>query len=187
MAGPSDVPPLGGDDFFPIFTFVLASMPAGLVIYWAWNNTLSVIQQAFIMSKNGAKIELWDNIKALFGKKSAPADEPPVAEEVSAKKAPEKGSPEWLLAEIQHIRILPLPHEAADANESDDDEEDEEEKNNHQLLSVGKENKMADEGSLAGLVTFCAGRHCQSVIKRGTIINHFAPPLKNVAASRFSG
>jgi YidC/Oxa1 family membrane protein insertase len=52
-----------------IFTFMLASFPAGLVIYWAWNNTLSVAQQSFIMSKNGAKIELWDNIKAMLPKK----------------------------------------------------------------------------------------------------------------------
>ena len=52
-----------------IFTFMLASFPAGLVIYWAWNNTLSVIQQSVIMRKHGAKIELIDNIKALFVKK----------------------------------------------------------------------------------------------------------------------
>jgi YidC/Oxa1 family membrane protein insertase len=59
-------------DWMPvIFTFMLASFSAGLVIYWAWNNTLSVIQQSIIMKKNGAKIELFDNIKALFGKKSA--------------------------------------------------------------------------------------------------------------------
>jgi len=44
------------------FTFLLASFPAGLVIYWAWNNFLSVIQQAVIMSRQGVKIELWDNI-----------------------------------------------------------------------------------------------------------------------------
>ena len=50
-----------------IFTFMLASFSAGLVIYWAWNNTLSVIQQSIIMKKNGAKIELFDNIKSLFG------------------------------------------------------------------------------------------------------------------------
>ena len=57
-------------DWMPlIFTFMLASFPAGLVIYWAWNNSLSVAQQAFIMNKHGAKIELWDNIKELFGKK----------------------------------------------------------------------------------------------------------------------
>jgi membrane protein insertase Oxa1/YidC/SpoIIIJ len=50
-----------------IFTFMLASFPAGLVIYWAWNNTMSVIQQSVIMRKHGAKIELFDNIKAVFG------------------------------------------------------------------------------------------------------------------------
>jgi membrane protein insertase Oxa1/YidC/SpoIIIJ len=36
-----------------VFTFMLASFPAGLVIYWAWNNTLSVTQQAFIMKRHG--------------------------------------------------------------------------------------------------------------------------------------
>jgi YidC/Oxa1 family membrane protein insertase len=51
-----------------IFTFMLASFPAGLVIYWAWNNTLSVIQQSAIMHRNGAKIELWDNLKRTFFK-----------------------------------------------------------------------------------------------------------------------
>jgi len=56
-------------DWMPIiFTFMLASFSAGLVIYWAWNNTLSVIQQSVIMRKNGAKIELFDNIKALWSK-----------------------------------------------------------------------------------------------------------------------
>ncbi len=52
-----------------IFTFMLANFPAGLVIYWAWNNSLSVAQQSIIMRKHGAKIELFDNIKALFSKK----------------------------------------------------------------------------------------------------------------------
>ena len=52
-----------------IFTFMLATFPAGLVIYWAWNNSLSVLQQSVIMRKHGAKIELIDNVKALFVKK----------------------------------------------------------------------------------------------------------------------
>ena len=30
-----------------IFTFMLASFPAGLVIYWAWNNLLSILQQSY--------------------------------------------------------------------------------------------------------------------------------------------
>ena len=52
-----------------VFTFMLASFPAGLVIYWAWNNALSVTQQSIIMKRNGAKIELFDNIKATFARK----------------------------------------------------------------------------------------------------------------------
>jgi YidC/Oxa1 family membrane protein insertase len=36
--------------FMPIiFTFMLARFPAGLVIYWSWNNTLSIAQQWLIM------------------------------------------------------------------------------------------------------------------------------------------
>ncbi len=54
-------------DWMPIiFTFLLASFSAGLVIYWAWNNFLSVMQQGVIMKRNGAKIELWDNLRGLF-------------------------------------------------------------------------------------------------------------------------
>ena len=57
-------------DWMPIiFTFMLASFSAGLVIYWAWNNFLSIVQQSVIMRKSGAKIELFDNIKNMFSKK----------------------------------------------------------------------------------------------------------------------
>ncbi|TXM70833.1 membrane protein insertase YidC [Methylobacterium sp. WL12] len=62
--------------FMPIvFTFMLGSFPAGLVIYWAWNNTLSVTQQYVIMRRNGVKVELWDNLRNTFkrGSKTAPA------------------------------------------------------------------------------------------------------------------
>ncbi len=57
-----------------VFTFMLASFPAGLVIYWAWNNTLSVIQQSVIMKRHGVKIELFDNLKGLFKRKPAPTE-----------------------------------------------------------------------------------------------------------------
>lgn len=57
-----------------IFTFMLASFPAGLVIYWAWNNLLSIIQQGVIMKRQGAKIELWDNLAGMFKKKPSPAE-----------------------------------------------------------------------------------------------------------------
>ena len=60
-------------DWMPVFfTFLLGSFPAGLVIYWAWNNTLSVLQQGAIMQRNGVKIELWDNIKSLITRNKAP-------------------------------------------------------------------------------------------------------------------
>ncbi|MBM3608111.1 MAG: membrane protein insertase YidC, partial [Alphaproteobacteria bacterium] len=54
-----------------IFTFMLASFPAGLVIYWTWNNILSILQQYYIMRKQGVKVELWDNLSNLFRKKPA--------------------------------------------------------------------------------------------------------------------
>ena len=54
-----------------IFTFMLGTFPAGMVIYWAWSNTLSVTQQYFIMKKNGVKVELWDNLRGMFKKKAA--------------------------------------------------------------------------------------------------------------------
>ena len=42
--------------FLPLmFTFLLARFPAGLVIYWAWNNILSMIQQKVIMVRMGVK------------------------------------------------------------------------------------------------------------------------------------
>jgi YidC/Oxa1 family membrane protein insertase len=50
-------------DWMPVFfTFLLAGFPAGLVIYWAWNNTLSVIQQSVIMSRQGVDIPLLENL-----------------------------------------------------------------------------------------------------------------------------
>jgi len=52
-----------------IFTFMLGSFPAGLVIYWTWNNVLSVAQQGLIMKQAGAKIELFGNIAGTFKKK----------------------------------------------------------------------------------------------------------------------
>jgi YidC/Oxa1 family membrane protein insertase len=54
-----------------IFTFMLANFSAGLVIYWAWNNSLSVLQQSVIMHRHGAKIQLFDNLKAVFARKKA--------------------------------------------------------------------------------------------------------------------
>ncbi len=43
--------------FMPIiFTFMLANFAAGLVIYWTWNNLLSITQQYIIMRRMGVEI-----------------------------------------------------------------------------------------------------------------------------------
>jgi YidC/Oxa1 family membrane protein insertase len=39
-----------------MFTFMMAPFSAGLVIYWAWSNTLSIAQQYFIMRRHGTPI-----------------------------------------------------------------------------------------------------------------------------------
>ena len=63
-----------------MFTFMLASFPAGLVIYWTWNNLLSIIQQAVIMTRMGTPPDfsrmLGLNIvaKAFSGGKPRPPD-----------------------------------------------------------------------------------------------------------------
>ncbi|HTO41579.1 MAG TPA: membrane protein insertase YidC [Rhizomicrobium sp.] len=58
--------------FMPIiFTFMLATFPAGLVIYWTWNNLLSIGQQIIMMKRTGTPIEIFDN----FRKAKAPAGE----------------------------------------------------------------------------------------------------------------
>jgi YidC/Oxa1 family membrane protein insertase len=54
-----------------IFTFMLAKFSAGLVIYWTWNNSLSIVQQAIVMRRNGVRIELWDGFRAMFTKRKA--------------------------------------------------------------------------------------------------------------------
>lgn len=46
-----------------LFTFLLAKFPAGLVIYWAWNNLLSIAQQWYIMRRQGVDVPIVENIK----------------------------------------------------------------------------------------------------------------------------
>ena len=71
-----------------IFTFMLGTFPAGLVIYWTWNNTLTVLQQYYIMTKAGVKVELWDNLFKLFPKKTSPGQD---AERMNEKTV----APDW--------------------------------------------------------------------------------------------
>ena len=64
-------------NWMPVFfTFLLASFPAGLVLYWTWNNLLSILQQSFIMKKHGVEINLLGNIKDSLGFNKKKKDEP---------------------------------------------------------------------------------------------------------------
>jgi len=47
-----------------VFTFMLGTFPAGLVIYWAWSNLLSIIQQTIIMKRHGVEVNLLGNIRS---------------------------------------------------------------------------------------------------------------------------
>ena len=54
-------------NYMPLmFTFTMGGFASGLVIYWTWNNLLSITQQGIIMSKAGVKFELWDNLRKTF-------------------------------------------------------------------------------------------------------------------------
>ena len=53
-----------------VFTFMLGQFPAGLVIYWAWNNLLSIAQQWIIMRQMG--VTMSGRTVALPGGKTKP-------------------------------------------------------------------------------------------------------------------
>src|SRR5665213_2718806 len=68
-AGPAQAAILG---WLPlVFTFMLAKFSAGLVIYWTWNNSLSIVQQAIVMRRNGVRIEMWDRLRARLRKRKS--------------------------------------------------------------------------------------------------------------------
>ena len=110
-------------DWMPvIFTFMLAQFTSGLVIYWAWNNTLSVIQQSIIMRRHGAKIELFDNLRAHHPEREACrriAHDAEKVQDFSDKIIREiKGKPSGIRCKSDASRSLPLPgrHHAGTAS-----------------------------------------------------------------------
>jgi YidC/Oxa1 family membrane protein insertase len=54
-----------------IFTFMLGTFPVGLVIYWAWSNLLSILQQSVIMKRHGVEIDFIGNSLPFLRKKPA--------------------------------------------------------------------------------------------------------------------
>ena len=52
--------------FMPlIFTYMMANFPVGLVIYWSWNNFLSIIQQVVIMRSTGTPVDFLDRLSGM--------------------------------------------------------------------------------------------------------------------------
>ncbi len=51
-----------------VFMFVFGSFASGLVLYWVWNNILSLIQQYIIMRRNGVDTQLDKLIKYLMNR-----------------------------------------------------------------------------------------------------------------------
>jgi hypothetical protein len=80
-----------------------------------------------------------------FKKKAATKDEDASPDVQNVPRTAEKGSPEWLLAEIQRIRLLPLPQEEAEEDEESDEEED-------KPLTPAQEKKLAEEIERAKVV-----------------------------------
>ncbi len=76
-----------------LFTFMLGTFPAGLVIYWAWNNLLSVVQQYFIMKRHGVDVNLLENIMASFKKKVAEVDAENAAKQSTNISSKEEKTP----------------------------------------------------------------------------------------------
>ena len=62
--------------FLPlVFLFIFAGFAAGLVIYWCWSNILTMIQQYYIMRRNGVETEFDKFLKKYLKKKpEAPAE-----------------------------------------------------------------------------------------------------------------
>jgi YidC/Oxa1 family membrane protein insertase len=57
-----------------LFTVMFAAFPAGLVIYWTWSNTLSILQQYVIMRRQGVETQLDKFIAKRFRREPTPAE-----------------------------------------------------------------------------------------------------------------
>lgn len=57
-----------------VFTILFAGFASGLVIYWVWSNTITLVQQYVIMRRTGVETEFDKFFKKYFGKKNPPDD-----------------------------------------------------------------------------------------------------------------
>ena len=58
-----------------VFMFMLGSFASGLVLYWITNNSITFIQQYSIMRSQGAKPDVFGNIRAGFNRRKKKADD----------------------------------------------------------------------------------------------------------------
>ena len=99
--------------FLPImFTFMLAPFSAGLVIYWAWSNTLSIAQQYTIMRRHGAPIGGKAQAKAAAANAAATAGATPVPAKAAAARRAARRRADGPQA-VQRQRAAPETIEAA--------------------------------------------------------------------------
>lgn len=54
-----------------IFVFLFASFASGLVLYWLWSSILSILQQWYIMKRNGVSIDWGERLPFFKAKKPA--------------------------------------------------------------------------------------------------------------------
>jgi YidC/Oxa1 family membrane protein insertase len=99
-----------------VFTYMLASFPSGLVIYWAWNNFLSILQQSVIMWRQGVDIPLLENLGF-----KPPKD--PVDDDEEAKSAREAAE-ERRSAKASRRAERAAKQTATEADDAADDAED---------------------------------------------------------------
>ena len=73
-----------------MFMFILAGFPAGLLIYWIWNNILSFAQQYWITRKNGVDTSVDKLFRKLTGKPEPLAEGAPLEIEPNKVKKKKK-------------------------------------------------------------------------------------------------
>jgi YidC/Oxa1 family membrane protein insertase len=71
-----------------IFTFMLGHFASGLVIYWAWNNTLSMTQQVIIMRRQGLPVGRKAHAAAKAKAEAEAMNLPPAANDTPAENRP---------------------------------------------------------------------------------------------------
>src|SRR6202012_4727860 len=94
--------------YMPIlFTFMFASLPSGLVIYYAWSNFLTLIQQYVMMTRHGVEIHLFNNLKFPWSNTGKAVTKPKAAEGAKTKSRKNRSAPKRnALANCSRLRAI---------------------------------------------------------------------------------